>query len=295
MLVIMVVLEMPNIFWGGTWCKKFENHCFKWLMASNLTIWMPGTYIFQKKIQNKITIFNLTHLWKLSTQSQWNSDLPSCLLKSWCSPLIMGFTRPLSLFPERSISSFPELWKHQISHQRSITAHTNTCTEPKEAGRCGTLLVGRAEPLWRSPWRSKVVSATLLRWRETQKRGGGLIISADDKEVNHFSGQTATHNITTCIRSKTNNYIKPELNGKSNKSSGPQPHEHPETFVSVYEHWRQSVTRWHSKQATWMSRTPQSKDTPAQCLNKITVNYKITRLPCSTAVKQLFPVLCFQM
>ncbi len=114
-----------------------------------------------------------------------------------------------------------------------ITAHTNTCTEPEEAGRCGTLLVGRAEPLWRSPWRSKVVSATLLRWRETQKRGGGLIISADDKEVNRISGQTATHNITTCIRSKTNNYIKPELNGKSNKSSGPQPHEHPECLWAL--------------------------------------------------------------
>ncbi len=27
MLVIMVVLGKPNIFWGGTWCKKFENHC----------------------------------------------------------------------------------------------------------------------------------------------------------------------------------------------------------------------------------------------------------------------------
>jgi len=22
----MVVLEEANIFWGGTWCKKFENH-----------------------------------------------------------------------------------------------------------------------------------------------------------------------------------------------------------------------------------------------------------------------------
>ncbi len=26
MLVIMVVLGKPNIFWGGAWCKKFENH-----------------------------------------------------------------------------------------------------------------------------------------------------------------------------------------------------------------------------------------------------------------------------
>ncbi len=27
----MVVLGKPNIFWGGTWCKKFENHWSKGL------------------------------------------------------------------------------------------------------------------------------------------------------------------------------------------------------------------------------------------------------------------------
>ncbi len=30
----MVVLGKPIIFWGGTWCKKFENH---WSRASSST------------------------------------------------------------------------------------------------------------------------------------------------------------------------------------------------------------------------------------------------------------------
>ncbi len=35
MLVIMVVLGKPNIFWGGTWCKKFENHWFRCFNCRN--------------------------------------------------------------------------------------------------------------------------------------------------------------------------------------------------------------------------------------------------------------------
>jgi len=54
MLVIMVILGKPNIFWGGTWCKKFENHCprghsskFPWkgmsqVMYVNMVPWVAN-------------------------------------------------------------------------------------------------------------------------------------------------------------------------------------------------------------------------------------------------------------
>jgi len=43
-------------------------------------------------------------------------------------------------------------------------------------------------------------------------------------KVNTVRGQT-----NRPARSKTHNYIKPGLNGKSNNSRGSQPHEHPDT------------------------------------------------------------------
>lgn len=141
-------------------------------MASKLTNVNVRNLLVQG--EKKYIIFQFSPTMKIMHTQSANSYLPSCLLKSCCSPLIMGLTRPLSLFPERSISSFPELWNHQISHYRSITPHINTHRDPKERGRCATLLVGRAEPLWTSPWRSKVVSGTLLR--NTKREG-----------VNHFS------------------------------------------------------------------------------------------------------------
>ncbi len=164
-------------------------------MASNLTMWMSGFYIFEK-IQNKIEIFNLTHLWKLSTKST----------KFW--PSIM-FVKVLLFSSNHGFhqASFTVSWALHLQLPWALKApnipseihhstHKHMHREPKEAGRCGTLLVGRAEPIWTSPWRSKVVSGTLLRWRETQKKGGGgLIISADDKEVNRISGQTNRHTI----------------------------------------------------------------------------------------------------
>src|SRR4029434_8769001 len=50
----------------------------------------------------------------------------SDLLKSCCSPRIIGFTMPLSLpLPARSMSNFPELCTHTHAHTHTHT-HTHT-------------------------------------------------------------------------------------------------------------------------------------------------------------------------
>src|SRR4029434_10732110 len=63
-----------------------------------------------------------------------SSDV-SDLLKSCCSPRIIGFTMPLSLpLRARSMSNFPELCTHTHTHTHTHTqnthTHDNTDTQP---------------------------------------------------------------------------------------------------------------------------------------------------------------------
>ncbi len=79
MLVIMVVRGKPNIFWGGTWCKKFENHCSKVRDESN-QFWFLDTHInsIVKKAQQRL--YFLHQLRKF--------NLPQELLKQFYSAVI---------------------------------------------------------------------------------------------------------------------------------------------------------------------------------------------------------------
>lgn len=134
-------------------------------MASNLTMWMSGFCIFEK-----------------NTEQNWNFQFdPSMKIKHTKSmkfwPSIM-FVKVLLFSSNHGFhqASFTVSWALHLQLPWALKApnipseihhstHKHMHREPKEAGRCGTLLVGRAEPIWTSPWRSKVVSGTLLRWR----------------------------------------------------------------------------------------------------------------------------------
>ncbi len=89
MLVIMGVLGKPNIFWGGTWCKKFENHWFKqtakWEKTDGSTYSILTVLINQKsRYDFPLCSWCIFHRWQEPKNSRVLLPSPNW---SWCCPM----------------------------------------------------------------------------------------------------------------------------------------------------------------------------------------------------------------
>ncbi len=92
MLVIMVVLGKPNIFWGGTWCKKFENHCSIHYSPLLCLSFETGSkkYPFDACLVLKLWLTLLYKSWQYSTLGTLDTEI--FLIKQSRESIALSFT-----------------------------------------------------------------------------------------------------------------------------------------------------------------------------------------------------------